>query len=191
MFRPRRFYGLDGLLHHPLLPGFPRATLLGLIVPSGSSRFARAPPSPALPSPPGLISSGPASAVALACAEPVDLQGFAHLPRAEARTRIDRRRQRLVSRAPGLAPSWVSLCRDPVATPLLLARRLLAADRHLVPSRVFRILKERRDSVPRSGAALTRKTLSSPTKPCNGGHVRFPARPQNRRRSGCLQSRLL
>jgi hypothetical protein len=31
VFRPRRFYGLDGLLHPPLLPGFPRATLMGLL----------------------------------------------------------------------------------------------------------------------------------------------------------------
>jgi len=33
-FRPRRFYGLDGLLRHPLLLRFPAATLVGLDSPS-------------------------------------------------------------------------------------------------------------------------------------------------------------
>jgi hypothetical protein len=36
VFRPRRFYDLDDLLRHPLSPGFPRTTLVGLDHPSGS-----------------------------------------------------------------------------------------------------------------------------------------------------------
>ncbi len=70
---------------------------------------------------------GSAFAVALACTVAPGLQGFAlthttsrlpapapnrgpkRTPRAVARGRVDRRRQRLVSLPPGLAPSWASL----------------------------------------------------------------------------------
>jgi hypothetical protein len=51
VFRPRRFYGLDGLLRNPPLSGFPRTTLLGFGSPSRDPRLARAAPFPARPSP--------------------------------------------------------------------------------------------------------------------------------------------
>jgi len=110
VFRPRRFYDLDGLLRYPLVPGFPPAALLGLDSPFRvfPIREDRAVTDAA--SPPDLSCFGPAFAVALAYTEPVGLQGFTRPLRAEARSRIDRHRQRLVSLSPGLDPSWASLC---------------------------------------------------------------------------------
>lgn len=146
--------------------GFPRRHSWGWIHPSGSSRFARTSPLPALPSPPDLSSSGPAFAVAFACTEPVGLQGVARLARAEARTRIDRRRQRLVSLSPGLVPSWASLCGT--------------AHPKVGPRHVFQVVKDRRDATPKSGAALTRRTLSTGLQPCNGRAHRSRTSGKNR-----------
>lgn len=133
-FRPRRFHDLDGLLRNHSCPGFPAQHSWGWMRPPGCSRYPRTTLSPAPSSPPGLHRSGPASAVAFACTGAPGLQGFAlsrhSVPdtdrgprsfprwaaaselaarRAEAPRDIDRHRQRLVSRALGLDPSWASL----------------------------------------------------------------------------------
>lgn len=51
VFRPRRFYGLDGLLRNPSLFEFPRTTLMGFGSPSRDSRLARTAPFPARSAP--------------------------------------------------------------------------------------------------------------------------------------------
>ena len=133
--------------------GFPRRHSWGWMHPSGSSRFARATPSPVLPSPLDLFDLGPAFAVAFACTELVGLQGVARLDRAEARTRIDRSRQRLVSRSLGPVPSWASLCGT--------------AHPKVGPRHVFQTVNERRGTESASGSPLTRKTICGARTLCN------------------------
>jgi len=108
-FRPRRFYGLDGLLRHPLLLRFPAATLVGLDSPSRvfPIREDRAVTDAVIPSWPSSLRSCLRSRSRLhRCAGP---PGVCSVLRAEARSRTDRHRQRLVSLPPGFAPSWASL----------------------------------------------------------------------------------
>ena len=147
-------------------PGFPGTTLLGFAHPSGSSRFARAPPSPTLPSPPDLLRLGPAFAVALACTEPLGRQGFTRPARTEVRTRIDRRRQRFGFPHAGTRSLMGFSCWDPLPE-------------GGAPSRIPNCQRPR-DTAPKTGAPLTRRTLcaSRSVRKGLGGHLaaspRFP-----------------
>jgi hypothetical protein len=108
-FRPRRFYGLDGLLRHPLLPRFPAATLMGLDSPSRvfPIREDRAVTGTVIPSWSSSLRSCLRSRFRLH--RRAGPPGVCSVLRDGARSRTDRHRRRLVSLSPGFVPSWASL----------------------------------------------------------------------------------